>query len=181
MQFTPKTEKQLSEARLLPQGIFPFEVIEASDTKSKKSGAEMIKVKLNVFASERSGHVYDYLSNSFMEYKLRHFCFSVGLGSSYEAGTLTARQCLGRQGYVKIGFEDGKDGFKDKNIAEDYEIPASETPPEPPEEVPSLPAEPPATTSTEVPIGEAPPALEPVTRATDAQLKGEEPMDDVPF
>ncbi|HKZ81271.1 MAG TPA: hypothetical protein VJ124_23580 [Pyrinomonadaceae bacterium] len=133
MNFKPKTEKELSEARMLPSGTWPFEVIEASDTKSKR-GHEMIKIKLNIFAGDRQGHVFDYLSAAFMEHRLRHYCYSVGLGAAYEAGTLTARQCLGRQGYAKIGFEDGKDGYSDKNVVEDYEVPASEEPPAPPTE-----------------------------------------------
>jgi len=151
MQFIPKTEKQLEENRLLPESEYPFEVIEASDATSK-SGKPMIKMKLNVYGRDRQAHIYDYISDVFMEHKLRHFCFAVGLGSAYEAGTLTARQCLGRQGYATISLEDGKDGFRTKNVIFDYVIPASEAPPEPPAEIPLLPVEPSAIENADVPV-----------------------------
>lgn len=152
MNFKPKTEKELEESRLLPESEYPFEVIEASDATSK-GGNPMIKMKLNVYGKDRSAHIYDYISDAFMEHKLRHFCFAVGLGSAYEAGTLTARQCLNRQGYATISLEDGKDGFRAKNVIFDYVVPASEAPPEPPAEIPTLPIEPPAIENTEVPVG----------------------------
>jgi hypothetical protein len=174
MNFRPKTEKELEQSRLLPDCDAPFEVIEASDATSK-GGNPMIKLKLNVFGpNDRQVHIYDYISDAFMEHKLRHFCFCVGLGAAYESGTLTARQCLGRQGYAHIVLEDGKDGFRDKNVAFDYIVPESEVPP-------AAPEEPPATTNTEVPVDPVIPASSPVTTATDAQLRGEVPNDDVPF
>ena len=165
MNFKPKTEKELEQSRLLPDCDAPFEVIEASDATSK-GGNPMIKLKLNVFGKDRQVHIFDYISDAFMEHKLRHFCFCVGLGAVYESGTLTARQCLGRQGYAHIVLEDGKDGFRDKNVIFDYIVAESEAPPEPPAEIPSLPDEPPATTSTEVTV---------------AAVKTEEDESDIPF
>ena len=70
MNFTPKSEKELSEENLFPAGIYPFEILEATDKTSKK-GNDMIELKLRVFHGERHQIVNDYLLES-IGYKLRH-------------------------------------------------------------------------------------------------------------
>jgi len=126
MHFKPQTEEELKAARLLPEGEYPFEVLEASERdkdggplKSKK-GNDMLKVKLNVFGRDSTQHVYDYLGE-FMAFKLRHFCYSVGLGKAYDAGTITAQQCVGKQGYVEIEVEP-KGDYGPKNKVTDYVV-----------------------------------------------------------
>jgi len=118
MNFRPKTEKELESERLLPQATYPFEVMQADEQTSKKGNA-MIALKLTIYGQEMSIPVYDYISDSFMAHRLRHFCYSVGLTAAYESGKLTAIQCVGRQGYAAITIEDdGK--FPAKNVVRDY-------------------------------------------------------------
>lgn len=127
MKFQSKTENQLAEANLIPEGTYPFEVIKAIDGKSKSSGADMITLKLKIFQDADSGILLeDYLLES-VGYKLFHFCAYNGLTKQYENGTLVAADCEGKTGYVKVGHQAGKDkgdGSGDcwptKNTVKDY-------------------------------------------------------------
>jgi hypothetical protein len=118
MRFTPKSERELQEERLLPEGVYNFEVAEAEDAVSKK-GNEMIAVTLRVFSdSGRALLVDDYLMEA-MLFKLLHFCEATGLSAKYAAGTLEAQDCIGRGGKVKLAHEE-KGGFPPRNVVKDY-------------------------------------------------------------
>ncbi len=121
MTFKPKTEKEIAESQLLPDGEYDFEVLEAEDTTSKTSGAPMIKAVLGIYVGDRIGRrVTDYWLAS-MEAKLRHFCDCVGLLAEYEAGSLSADMCKGRSGRVKLNVQKDKAGqYPDKNGVRDY-------------------------------------------------------------
>lgn len=119
MTFQPKSEKEVSEARLAPQGDYDFQVLEASDEISKK-GVPMIKLKISVFNGDAlRWHIYDYLHPA-MEAKLRHFCDTTGLLSVYESGSLSASPCKGRQGRCRLVIEEGEGSYPDKNSVKDY-------------------------------------------------------------
>lgn len=119
MRFTPKTEDELARASLLEAGVYPFEVLVASEGLSK-TGNEMIKLKLNVFGnSGEQVHVFDYLLEK-LEFKLRHFCETIGLLEKYEKGTLSEMDCEGKSGFVKIAIEPANDRFGPKNVVKDY-------------------------------------------------------------
>jgi hypothetical protein len=123
MRFTPKTEKEIAEENLLPKGEYNYEVISAADTTSKKSGADMIAVKLRIFVSEDGGiTLTDYLMEA-MARKLRNFCAQNGLMAQYESGTLRASDCEGKSGvaYVKIE-KDKTSQYPDKNAIADYPV-----------------------------------------------------------
>ena len=124
LSFTPKTEEQIAEENLVPDGEYPFEVIKAEEAISKKTGDPMIKLKLCIFtddgpAGER--HVYDYLIQT-MDFKLRHFCACTGLLERYETGTLEAEDCNGRTGHCIVKTEK-QAGYKPKNAVKDYVVP----------------------------------------------------------
>lgn len=121
MQFKPKTEKEIKEAALAPEGEYDFEVLGAEDTASKKTGAPMIKVTLGLYSGESiRWRVTDYLLAA-MEAKLRHFCDGVGLLSKYEFGSLCAADCLGRSGKLKLSIKQDKTGtYPDQNAVKDY-------------------------------------------------------------
>jgi hypothetical protein len=127
MKLTPKTEDQLSQERLCPEGIYPFEVLRAVEGKSKSSGADMITLKLRVFVGAEDTYLIDdYLLDS-VAYKLFHFCSYTGLGPKYETGTLSASDCEGKTGQLKMGIQKGKnkdDGsgekWPDRNTVKDY-------------------------------------------------------------
>jgi hypothetical protein len=125
MKFQPKTEADLNNERLCPEGIYPFEVLNAIEGQSKSSGADMITLKMRLFVgSEDTYLIDDYLLDS-VAYKLFHFCAYTGLSHKYESGSLTAEDCKGKQGFLKLGIQKGKkkdDGtyWSDKNTVKDY-------------------------------------------------------------
>lgn len=126
MNFQPKTEEELQAEAVMPGGEYDFEVIEAADTISKRSGNDMITAKLKVFAPDGSFRtVTDYLMEK-MAWKLRHFCEATGLMDKYDAGTLAARNCEGRAGRVILQVdperksEDGTKTYSPKNSVKDY-------------------------------------------------------------
>jgi hypothetical protein len=125
LKFQPKTEDELSQFENLPEGDYPFTVLESSieiSKSAKNSGKQMVKLKLNVHGKEYDRHVYDYFADWFSEWKLKHFCETAGLGASYLSGELDPSNdnWKGREGFVRIGIEAGKGNFKDKNTVEDY-------------------------------------------------------------
>lgn len=118
MKTNPKSEAALREEMLLPAGDYDFEVLDAVDKLSQK-GNEMIAVKLAVFRPNGSRqYVNDWLMEK-MAFKLRHFCYSVGLGEKYEAGDLDAESCKGRTGRVTLKIEE-QEGFGSRNAVKDY-------------------------------------------------------------
>lgn len=106
MKFKSKTEKEIAEENNIPNGDYPFEVIDAQDTKSKK-GNDMIALTLRVFVGDASRQVTDFLLES-MPGKLFHFCSYTGLSKQYQEGTLCAEDCLAKSGYLTITTQKGK-------------------------------------------------------------------------
>jgi len=113
VRFEPKTEEQISN--LLPDGEYKFKVIKAEDKQAQSSGADMIKLTLKI----DDKIVFDNLLES-MAYKLIHFCNAADLLHKYDAGTLTASDCDGKEGFCKI-ITDAKDpAYAPKNVIKDY-------------------------------------------------------------
>jgi hypothetical protein len=117
MKFTPKTDEQLSSENLLPEGIYPFEVAEASNQTSK-AGNPMIKLKLLVYHEDSPRVIFDYIMEK-MPFKLKHFCKVTDQLQRYNAGTLEAHDCAGKTGSVKIAIEEAT-GYPSKNVVQDY-------------------------------------------------------------
>ncbi len=120
MNFAAKTEKQLVEEKLIPAGVYPFEVLTAED-KMSKAGNSMIELGLRVFTPDgRARSMRDWIMEK-MAYKLFHFCSYTGLAVKYEQGTLHSSDCVGRTGYVDIIIQADKKGqFPDRNSVGDY-------------------------------------------------------------
>jgi len=139
MKFTPKSEKELAEQNMIPDGVYPFEVINALDTKSKTTGNDMIAIQLRIFGPDNAEPVLkDYLLESYMR-KIFNFSKVTGLSANYHAGSLCAADCVGKQGYAKIGTEKGKEKqtaagvctgefYPDKNTVRDYVVQPSAPP-----------------------------------------------------
>jgi hypothetical protein len=119
MKFSPRSAEEIALDSLLPEGVYPFEVLDAIDTLSK-AGNEMLKLKLVVFGDGSSPHVYDYLLEK-LAYKLRHFAETTGLLAEYEAGELTAQHCVNKEGYCKLAIE-RQDGYEPRNTVKDYMV-----------------------------------------------------------
>lgn len=119
MNFTPKSEDEIQRENLLPEGAYPFKVIKAEASKSKK-GNDMIAIQIRVFADDGSqSTVFDYLLEA-MAFKLRHFCEEVGLLDKYEAGTLEPEDCEQREGMVQLEIQEADGAYRAKNNVVDY-------------------------------------------------------------
>lgn len=141
MKIQPKKEEELSKFDLLPDGTYPFTVLESGEIPSKSvknKGRMMFAVKLNVHGPNGDRHVYDYFADWFSEWKLKHFADTTGQSKEYEAGELNgdASAFAGRVGFVKLGQEPGGK-YKAKNVVDDYvvkEQPKEANAPTPPED-----------------------------------------------
>jgi hypothetical protein len=119
MKFKPKSEQELQAMLLVEPQECDFEVVSAEDAFSAK-GNEMIKLKLRVYTDSGERFIFDYLMEA-MAYKLRHFAEATGLIAQYEAGTMTAMDCLNRSGRLKLGIDRDKTGqYADRNGVKDY-------------------------------------------------------------
>lgn len=127
MQFQPRSTEEIEKEKrefaaqnLLPKGWYDFEVMDAQEAVSKKSGKDMIKLKLRVFGpGGQEKHVYDYLIETAPTH-LFDFCEAVGLENSYHAGTLTAEECKKRAARVQIAIDDKDKDYAPKNVAKNY-------------------------------------------------------------
>lgn len=124
LKFTPKEESELSNFDCLPDGVYPFTVLESSIQESKSAknaGREMCKLKLCVHGPSYDRHVYDYFADWFSEWKLKHFCDVSGLSAQYQAGAVDPSNdsWQGRTGMVIIGTEESAQ-YGEKNVVTDY-------------------------------------------------------------
>ena len=120
MKFTPKTEKEIIEAGLWPDGEYAFEIIDAEERRSK-AGNEMIVLKIKVYNDDgASVFVDDYLLEA-MAFKLRHAAECCGLLPEYEAGNLNASHFEWQKGRLKLKTQKSKDdAYADRNVVADY-------------------------------------------------------------
>ncbi len=124
MKFTPKTEEEINTFKLVPEGVYDFEIISAFDTSSK-AGNDMIKLMIHFYDNEGNlKSIDDYLLEA-IAYKLRHAAETCGLLKKYESGELEADDFVGKTGKFKIVVSKGSakpDGgnYPDKNNVKDY-------------------------------------------------------------
>ncbi len=115
MDFKPLTDAELAMEGLFQPGIYPFNVDTAEDTFGKTSGKPQMKLQVRIYAEDgREKVIFDYLMPSFPR-KLSEFCKLTGLDAAYKSGSLTAHDCVGRQGYVSVKITPAKDGYDAKN------------------------------------------------------------------
>lgn len=121
MNVKPCSEKEIAESKLFPKGIYDFEIMDAFEKNSKKSGKPMIELKLRVSSGNGSGRIIsDYLLNETRE-KLRHAAAACGLLDKYETGAVSDRDFRGKRGKLKLGIEKDKTHtYPDKNVVADY-------------------------------------------------------------
>ena len=123
MRFTPKSEAELAENALLPEGEYTFEILTAEDTQSKSTGNDMLKLSLRIFENggENSQRVFDYLvSIDSMIWKIRHFAEAIGMLPEYESGEMLAETLPGRTGKCKIVIQPASGKWDAKNVVKDY-------------------------------------------------------------
>ncbi len=119
MEFEPKTEEEIIEEMLWPEGDYAFEILSGTDKVSKK-GNQMIELNLQIFNNEGQFiFVYDYLLES-MKFKLLHISEACGLYDKYMTGKLTGDDFKGKTGMLKLGRQDAQNGYAAKNAVDDY-------------------------------------------------------------
>lgn len=120
LHFTPKTEKEIVEANLWPAGTYDFEIM-ASEPFTSSKGNAMIKLTVRLYHDDgRQKLITDYIS-SLMDYKLYHAAKSFEIMDKYEAGEISADDCLGKIGKCKVKVDKDKTWrYPDKNAIADY-------------------------------------------------------------
>lgn len=122
MQFQPKTEKEIAESRLLPNGEYDFEIIEAKE-KTSAAGNDMIELKLRVSNGDGIARMLtDYLLPK-RAAKLRNCCAACGVLQKYESGLVSDDDFPGKRGRLKLAIEK-KRGYPDRNVVADYLVTA---------------------------------------------------------
>ena len=123
MKFTAKTDKEIAEEKLLPEGEYGFEISGGEDTTSK-AGNDMIKLTVRVFKDDgKFLLVDDYLLESMM-YKIKHACDACGLQEQYESGNLFGSDFIGKTGMLKLKIQrDTTGNYPDRNSIVDYIVP----------------------------------------------------------
>ena len=108
----------------------------------KNRGKPMVKVKLCVHGKDFDVHVYDYFADWFSEWKLKHFCESVGIEDDYQNGEVdpTRNAWQGKEGFVDLRIEEASGNYSEKNTVEDYKEDNSDTIEEKPAKAEKAPA-----------------------------------------
>jgi hypothetical protein len=129
MKFAAKTEKEIQSQNVWPKGEYAFEILESEETKDKNQN-DMLKLKVKIFKdSGQSQNVFDYVSGTWMEFKLRHLAEASGLLPQYEQGEIEAYNFVGKTGMAKVGIAVDKNGeYPDKNSIVDYLVDRVDTP-----------------------------------------------------
>ena len=108
------TNKGEAPKRALIKGEHPFEVIDATEKKSKEKGNDYIELKLRVDANGEKGTVWDNLT--FTEasmWKVSQFLYATGMCKvEGESINVVAEDCLGLTG--RAVFKIGKDSNKNE-------------------------------------------------------------------
>jgi hypothetical protein len=128
MKFTPKKEEEISGGgrfENLPPGEYPFTVMESSIQKSKSEknpGKEFVKLKICVHGPNCDRHVFDQFADWFSEWKLKHFCETVGRAEDYARGSINPQGDAWKdmEGYCKIKVIKAIGEFPAKNEVSDY-------------------------------------------------------------
>lgn len=164
MKVTPRTEAELNKFDPLPPGVYPFTVMESDQVLSKSvknAGKPMVKLKLNVHGPQFDTHIYDYFADWFSEWKLKHFCESVGIEDDYQNGEVdpVGNAWQGKDGFVVLDIEKAQGNYAEKNVVKDYKENDDDE------------------TETQAPA----PAPKPVVKPETAAAAVQPPDDDVPF
>ena len=119
MNFQPKTEQEIQDAKLWKKGDYDFAIEDAAE-KQSKAGHPMIEVKLRISDGKGKSRVLtDYLLAE-TEEKLRHAASACGLLDRYETGSLAGAEFRGKRGRLKLIVEKAKGEYGPKNAVADY-------------------------------------------------------------
>lgn len=119
MNFQPRTEQEIQDAKLWKKGEYAFEVADATE-KQSKAGNPMIELRLRITDGKSARSISDYLLDETAG-KLRHAATACGLLDKYDHGSLNDSDFKGRRGRLVLGVEkDRAKVYPDKNVVLDY-------------------------------------------------------------
>jgi hypothetical protein len=122
MNFQPKTEQEVQDAKLWKKAEYAFEVTDATE-KQSKAGKTMIELRLRLTDGKNARTIRDYLLDETAG-KLRHAASACGLLAKYDQGSLADSDFRGKRGRLLLGIEkDRKKVYPDKNVVLDYICP----------------------------------------------------------
>lgn len=121
LNFKPLNDAEIQALSLVQPGDYPFKV-KFAEAKTSQAGNAQIKLVITLLVDGRERNVFDYLMTiESMLFKLRHFCYAVGLDVAYEQGTLRPEDCVNRTGTCTIGIKEDKTGkYPPANVVLDY-------------------------------------------------------------
>jgi hypothetical protein len=119
LNFQPKTEKELQEQMLWPDGEYDFEVVKAEPAKSgpqsKNPGTPFIKLNVAIFNADGAKKFINPILHPAMEWQLRQFCEETLIIEKYESGSLEAGDCEGLCGKLQLKTKEAEGNFPAKN------------------------------------------------------------------
>jgi len=119
MNFQPKTEQEIQDARLWKKGEYAFEVTGAEE-KQSKAGKTMIELRLRITDGKNARTISDFLLDETAG-KLRHCASACGLLDKYDHGSLNDSDFKGKRARLVLGVEkDRAKVYPDKNVVLDY-------------------------------------------------------------
>ena len=119
MNFQPRSEQEIQDAKLWKKGEYDFEITEATE-KQSKAGKTMIELRLRISDGKNARTISDYLLDETAG-KLRHAASACGLLDKYEHGSVADSDFRGKRGRLLLGIEkDRKKVYPDKNVVQDY-------------------------------------------------------------
>ena len=106
MQFDPKDVGE-QERKILKEGEYDFEVIDAENTvfEDDEGEHEQIKLSLRVFHDDGTIRLNTWVGYPKKKlWRLEQFCKAVGLDKQWEAGEVTPDDCTGAAGKCLLGI-----------------------------------------------------------------------------
>lgn len=122
MNFQPYSEEEVAR-NAWPSGEYDYEFVTA-ESKRSKAGNDMIELKVKVWDSTGKSQIVKdwFLGTREGAHKLRHACYSCGMGHNYEMGDVDPEDFKGKSGRLKLGIEKSDAGYPDKNVIRDYVV-----------------------------------------------------------
>jgi hypothetical protein len=128
MKFEPRSREELNN--LLPKGEYKA-MVQSAEEKQSSSGNPMIVLKLEVYDDHGNKRIITdrlILIESMM-WKIFDFCESAGIMDRYDAGDVSAYNCMDKSVHCKVIQKEAEGDFPAKNEIKSYFVPKGGNPP----------------------------------------------------
>lgn len=123
LEFEPKTEAQIIEGGLMPDGVYDFEIMGTGiHTKQGDDGSIKTSIKLSINVYDLDGKTRGqtvYLTPSYMKL-LAHACDACKVTDKYETGKLRHDDFSNKTGKLRIGRQIDKRDNTLRNVVSDF-------------------------------------------------------------